>query len=154
MLDIDNRSAHLAGASVRERESETDFIVDRYHSAFRDELRFLFALLRSRPRDDGLGEAVARLASRLASHHALQELRIFPAYEANIPCGPGMLDAWTRDEIELYRAVDALRDACRIDVEPALVARAQGLADAVRDHLRVESQLLGPWVQAPDDAVP
>lgn len=133
-------------AVERERVRETDFIVERYHRAFDDELVIIRSLVRTTCGATAtLGRVLAQLDVRLKMHALLQEMRLFPAFEANGRRDTSMLEACAQDALKLFDAVNAVRFAfSAIDV-PALRSRVTHIIDEIQDHLSVEVRVLAPW---------
>jgi hypothetical protein len=149
--------AQLAVAPVaRPRSRDTDFLVERYHRAFDDEMKILRGLLQRR-RDllAGVDHALAQMEARLDVHERLQELRLFPAFEAGLPCAPALFEAWATDALELFSSIDRVRSACRLvptlpfgavpTAPGSLASRVLHFADEVQDHLAAEARILSPW---------
>lgn len=131
----------------RPRSNDTDYLVERYHRAFDDEMKLLRVLLRPwREPLRGVHAALDTLSDRLDAHEKLQELRLFPAFESGSPCPPALFEAWAGDALALFGTLDVVRAACRTAlVAPSLTLRIQHFVDEVQDHLAAEAKLLSPW---------
>ena len=129
------------------RGLETGFIVERYHRAFDDEASQLRNWLRHAALDtDGVLPAIEVLAHQLRRHTSFQEHHVFPQFEAGLPCGPRLFDAWSVDALRLFGCIAGVRSSLRpLDGPAPLLARARHFIDEVQDHLVAEAQVLSTW---------
>ncbi|MCC7108364.1 MAG: hemerythrin domain-containing protein [Deltaproteobacteria bacterium] len=131
----------------RTRGVEVEFIQQRYHRTFRDELNLIGARLGQLPDDEGeLASAVWVLERRLDIHTRFQEGRLFPAFAAGTRCEPALFEAWAFDALKLFGAIDLVRRRCRYsNVDAELVAFIERLTRHIQDHLAAEALVLAPW---------
>lgn len=137
----------IASTAQRTRGSEVEFIQQRYHRTFRDELNLIGARLAQLPDDEAeLASAVWVLERRLEVHTRFQEGRLFPAFAAGARCEPALFEAWAFDALKLFGAIDLVRRRCRhADVDADLVAFIERLTRHIQDHLAAEALVLAPW---------
>lgn len=138
----------------RTRGIEVEFIQQRYHRTFKDELNLIGARLSQLPDDEGeLASAVWVLERRLDVHTRFQENRLFPAFEAGARCEPTLFEAWAFDALKLFGAIDLVRRRCRYSiVDHELVALIERLTRHIQDHLAAEALVLAPWTGAESSA--
>ncbi len=129
----------------RSRGIEIEFLVERYHRAFEDEVAVLRLLLRARRDFEELADAVALLDERLQEHCGVQEAHLFPAFESGARCRPQQSEAWAVDALKLVSAVDAVNAACGDADDCPLVSRVAHLAAEVQEHIAAEAKVLAPW---------
>lgn len=131
----------------RTRGVEVEFIQQRYHRTFRDELNLIGARLSQLPDDEGeLASAVWVLERRLDIHTRFQEGRLFPAFASGARCEPALFEAWAFDALKLFGAIDLVRRRCRYsNVDAELVAFIERLTRHIQDHLAAEALVLAPW---------
>ncbi len=129
----------------RRRDVDTDFLTERYHRAFDDELRVVRDRLQSGP-IRGLRRSLDRLGERLFAHNLLQEMRLFPSFDAGSPCPATLRQAHAEDARKLFAAVEEVRAACRdVDGDLPIMRRLGHLLDEIQEHLAVEASLFGRW---------
>lgn len=129
------------------RGVEVEFIRQRYHRCFRDELAHIGARLSQLPDSDSeLATAAWVLERRLDVHTRFQENRLFPAFASGMRCEPAMFETWAFDALKLFGAIDLVRKRCRYsDADSDVVGRLEHLTGHVQDHLAAEALVLAPW---------
>ena len=140
----------ITRSNDRTRGVEVEFIQQRYHRSFKDELGLIGARLSQLPDDESeLATALWVLERRLDVHTRFQEHRLFPVFASGARCEPALFEAWAFDALKLFGAIDLVRRRCRysaVDVE--LIGRVERLTRQLQDHLSAEALLLAPWTGA------
>ena len=138
-----------------------DQILSRYHEIHRSELPELVALARKveRVHHDvphaplGLADALERMAIELDTHMKKEEIILFPAMQRGLKEGIAQPIVIMRndhaDHDQIIRQLEALTEGFTVPEGACgswqrLYAGTQKLCDDLREHIRVENEILFP----------